>query len=84
MYERNSYMTRIEPFIDKPVIKVITGMRRVGKSSLLLLLKNRLLRLGVSERNILFINKESLAYEHIQTHSDLNDEAKRIFAGVSG
>lgn len=51
---------------------------------MLLLLKNRLLKFGTPERNILFINKESLAYEHIQTHSDLNDEVKRIFSGVRG
>jgi len=59
-------------------------MRRVGKSSLLLLIKNRLLKHNVSERNILFINKESLAYEHLQTHSDLNDEVKKMFDGVKG
>ena len=84
MYERNSYIKKIEPFINKPVIKVISGMRRVGKSSLLLLLKDRLVRQGVPERNILFINKETLAYDHIETHSDLNDEVQRIFSGSSG
>jgi predicted AAA+ superfamily ATPase len=84
LYERNLYTRKIEPFIDKPVIKVITGMRRVGKSSLLLLLQKQLLDRGIPERNILFINKESLTYEHVQTHSDLNDEVKRIFSGVKG
>jgi predicted AAA+ superfamily ATPase len=59
-------------------------MRRVGKSSLLLLLKDHLIRQGIPERNILFINKESLAYDHIQTHSDLNEEVQRIFAGFRG
>jgi hypothetical protein len=73
LYERSLYTRRIEPFIDKPVIKIITGMRRVGKSSLLLLLKDHLLNRGVPERNILFINKESLTHEHIQTHSNLNE-----------
>jgi len=32
MYTRNFYMDKIKPFMGKPVIKVITGMRRVGKS----------------------------------------------------
>ena len=50
----------------------------------MLLIKNRLLKHNVSERNILFINKESLAYEHLQTHSDLNDEVKKMFDGVKG
>ena len=40
--DRPEYIERILPFLDKPVVKVITGMRRVGKSRLLELIRHRL------------------------------------------
>ena len=39
--ERKEYIDKIKPFINKPVIKVITGMRRVGKSTSAKMLKYR-------------------------------------------
>lgn len=42
--KRPKYLTQIEPFIDKPVIKILTGMRRVGKSTLLTIIKDTILQ----------------------------------------
>ena len=57
-------MSFIRNFIDKPVIKVLTGMRRCGKSSLLKLTYEEILkRNSVNEKNILYFNFESLEYE---------------------
>ena len=42
MYERNLYWEKILPFIDRPVIKVITGMRRIGKSCILKMIIEKL------------------------------------------
>lgn len=54
-------MSVIRNFIDKPVIKVLTGMRRCGKSSLLILTYEEILkRKCVDEKNILNFNFESL------------------------
>ena len=54
-------------FIDKPVIKVLTGMRRCGKSSLLKLTYEEILkRNSVNEKNILYFNFESLEYESLK------------------
>ena len=53
-------MEKIRLFIDKPVIKVITGMRRSGKSVILRLLREELLQRGIPEERILYINFESL------------------------
>ena len=54
-------MSFIRNFIDKPVIKVLTGMRRCGKSSLLKLTYEEILkRNSVNEKNILYFNFESL------------------------
>ena len=60
-------MSFIRNFIDKPVIKVLTGMRRFGKSSLLKLTYEEILkRNSVNEKNILYFNFESLEYESLK------------------
>gem|GEM_PF-3002577 len=52
MIKRDLYLNQLCNFIDKPLIKVITGIRRCGKSAMLLLLKEELLGRGVSPENI--------------------------------
>jgi len=81
MYKRNIYLNKIRPFIGQPVIKVITGMRRVGKSCLLRQIINLLKNDGISPERILRIDKESLDFEHIKTYSDLNREVLAAFSG---
>lgn len=67
MIKRERYMSFIRNFIDKPVIKVLIGMRRCGKSSLLKLTYEEILkRNSVNEKNILYFNFESLEYESLK------------------
>ena len=68
---RNSYIEKIKHYLDKPVIKVLIGMRRTGKSSLMKLTARYLLEKGVPEKNIVYINKESLEFDEIKTYKDL-------------
>ena len=77
MHRRHLYLDRIRPFLGKPVIKVITGMRRVGKSYLLRQIIEQLREDKVAEENILYIDMESLDFEHIRSYRDLSAEAKR-------
>ena len=84
MYKRNLYINKIKPFIDKPVVKVITGMRRVGKSCFLKLIMNELFDRGENRKKVLYINKESLDYDFIQTYNHLNDYVKAVFSDVKG
>ena len=72
------------PFIQKPVIKIITGMRRVGKSTLMQMMENHLLEQGVSSSQILFISKESLEFDFIQNYQDLYQYVKTQTAGLKG
>jgi hypothetical protein len=60
VYKRQKYIDRIVPFIDKPVIKVITGMRRTGKSTIMIQLADHLKESGVGSEKIIYINMESL------------------------
>ncbi|RPI73795.1 MAG: ATP-binding protein [Desulfobacteraceae bacterium] len=84
MINRNSYINKIELFLDKPVIKVITGMRRVGKSTLLLLIDQQLKFKGIAADNIVCINKESLEYDFIQTYGDLYKYVSKKLKGKTG
>ena len=74
MIKRERYMTQIRDFMDKPVVKVITGMRRSGKSAMLELIKEELLEKGILENNIIHINFESLRYEKLKEYHALYEE----------
>ena len=63
MIIRESYMQQIRDFMDKPVVKVLTGVRRSGKSALLLLIIDALMEQGIRKENIIHMNFESLRYE---------------------
>ena len=68
---RERYLAAIESFIDQPVVKVLKGMRRVGKSVIMRLLIERLIDKGVPDTNILYINKESLQFDAVKNYHDL-------------
>lgn len=83
-YKRDFYLTHLKPFLNKPVIKVLTGMRRVGKSVLLRQVAENLAKQNTKKRNIFFIDKEDLEFENIATYHDLNREVKNWFKGCQG
>lgn len=65
MIKRENYINEIKKFINKPIVKVITGMRRSGKSIILKLLSQELIENGVEEKNIIEINFESLMFSEL-------------------
>lgn len=67
---REEYIKRIQPFIDKPLIKVLMGQRRVGKSYILLQTMQEIKR-QTPDANIIFIDKELDDFSHIQDNKDL-------------
>lgn len=69
--KRNSYLAKLRPFINKNIIKVIVGQRRVGKSYLLFQVMDELIKLGVKKNDIIYINKELHEYEAIKDYHDL-------------
>lgn len=68
--KRPIYLDRIKPHIDKNLIKVLVGQRRVGKNSLLLQLMD-IIRERDSEANIIYINKELFEYDTLRDYKDL-------------
>ena len=74
MLNRDTYLNQLLAFSDQPeIIKVITGIRRCGKSTLLALYAEHLLSEGVPEERIIRMNFESLDFDNIRTYQQLND-----------
>ena len=73
MIKRPLYLNQIGPFIDKPMIKILVGIRRAGKSSILKQLKDILLSRGVKEDQIISINFEALEFSKIRAREDMID-----------
>jgi predicted AAA+ superfamily ATPase len=84
MIKRDIYLDRIAPFIDKPVIKAITGIRRCGKSTFLKILMNEMERRGISPDNIIYINKDSLKFDFIRTYADLQSYVSEVLDSNKG
>ena len=84
MIKREMYMKRIRPFIGTALIKVITGIRRSGKSVMLELIKEELMESGVSPSQFISVNFEDLNYAHLQTAKALHDEITRQAADIHG
>ena len=68
LYHREKYISRIRPFFhDTEIIKVVTGIRRCGKSSLLQTISEELKESGVDENNILFYNLDKYGFKNVKT-----------------
>lgn len=68
MIPRDHYLNQLLAFKDTELIKIITGIRRCGKSSLLKLLKEHLQNSGVLDENIISINFEYMEYDEIRDY----------------
>ena len=84
MIKRELYMSRIRPFIGTDLIKVMTGIRRCGKSVMLELIKQELMESGVSPEQFISINFEDMSYSRLQTAQTLHDEITKRAAAMEG
>ncbi len=67
---RQAYIARIEKYLDKDTIIILTGQRRVGKSSVLRLFRDKVA--SNESNNTIYIDKEKHAFDGIRTYQDLN------------
>ena len=81
---RQSYLDKIEMYLGKNTIIILTGQRRVGKSYILRLFRNK--KEADNQANVIFIDKEKKEFDAINTYQDLNsyidehlDNSKRNF-----
>lgn len=81
MILRAEYLQAVEPYLGTPIIKILTGLRRVGKSTILLQLRELLQGRGVAVDDILYINMELLSFSSIRTCHDLDSYIHEHFQG---
>ncbi|MBE6140009.1 MAG: ATP-binding protein [Firmicutes bacterium] len=70
---REQYLNKLISLKDKKIIKVLTGIRRAGKSTILQEFKDYLLKNGVDKKNIIFINLDDKNYRHLLDSDELHD-----------
>lgn len=80
---RPKYIEKIKLFVDKPIIKVITGMRRVGKSTLLTIIKDQILN-KVKDINKIYLNFESIEFININNDKALINYLEPLLNSLDG
>lgn len=76
--DRPKYLEKLESFIDAPVVKVLTGLRRSGKSRLLDLVVERLIERGIDSDRIVHLNFDSLEHASLASAQALDAHLKEV------
>lgn len=84
MIKREMYMSRIRPFIGTELVKVMTGIRRCGKSVMLDLIQDELKESGVRAEQMITFNFEAMSNAHLCTAQALHDEVMKRAAAIEG
>ena len=84
MIKREAYMSRIRPFIGSDLVKVLTGIRRCGKSVMLELIQEEIIASGVDPSQFISINFENMSNAGLCTAQTLHDEIICRAAQISG
>jgi len=81
---RSVYFERIVPFINKPVVKVITGIRRCGKSVMMEQIQGFIIDNGVNPESILSLNFESFTDERVKSFESVTSTIKELKSSLKG
>lgn len=84
MIIRKKYLERIIPFINKPLIKAIIGVRRSGKTVLMMQLKDYLISSGIDAEHVLYINFESMAFSNLLDSNKLYSYVLEVSKKIQG
>ena len=78
IYVREKYLRKIRPFVDSDIVKVITGIRRCGKSCIIKSIINELYNRGIDESQIIYLPLDRRGFKHIKTPQDLEDKIESM------
>lgn len=84
MVIRTKDLAWLKAWRDDEAVKIITGVRRCGKSTLLLQYREELIKDGISESNILSMNFEDLGYKRLRQPDELNRHILEKFDNIAG
>lgn len=78
MIKREEYLKRIRPFMQKEIVKVLTGIRRCGKSVMLELIKEDMVLQGIGKENFLSINFETRAVSYVKSVEETYEVVRKF------
>ena len=78
MVYRKIYIDKIIKYIDTPFVKILTGVRRSGKTTIMKMLLEEILKRGIDSNQILYYNFDSIKYENIKVIDLFNDIKSKI------
>lgn len=78
VYPREKYLKKIRPFYDSDIIKVITGIRRCGKSFILKAIMNELIDRGIPKTQIIYIPLDRRGYKNTKTSEELETKIESM------
>ena len=84
MIKRERYMSKIRPFINQDIVKVLTGIRRCGKSVMLELIQDDLRLQGIPNKQFLAVNFESKSNDFINSPDDVYAHIKDFSSTING
>ena len=84
MIKREEYLKRIRPFMQKEIVKVLTGIRRCGKSVMLELIKEDMVLQGIEKENFLSINFETRAVSYVKSVEETYEVVRKFAESRSG
>ncbi len=74
LFKREKYLKKIRPFYNTDIIKVLTGIRRCGKSSIMQLIKKELAESGVPEKDLIYLDLDKRGNKNIKTSDALEEK----------
>ena len=80
LYHREQYLKKIRPFYDDDLIKVITGIRRCGKSCLMATIAEELRNRGVEDKDIIYLDRDKRGNRSIKTPEQLEKKIESLLA----
>ncbi len=84
MFRRDMYLKKLEMYADRNVVKIITGVRRCGKTTLIRQFIEELKEHGVPEENIFYVNLEGILYAYFHTPEGLRDMVTAYLESTRG
>ena len=82
MLKRELYLSKIRPFYESDLIKVVVGIRRAGKSTIMMQIIDELQNMKIPKEQIIYINLEYKEYSFIKNDDDLYNYIKSLIKNV--
>ncbi len=84
MFRRSMYLDKLEMYLNRDVVKIITGVRRSGKTTLIRQFISELKESGIPEENIIYLNFEGMIYAYLTKATELRTMLVELISGIQG